>query len=125
MNDLSWLIYLIGLSGSLKIAAGFLFTFGVAGYLCYCLITTISNDDYGVTKKDIKIYPIFILLFLLSVLIVTPSQTTMILIAASEVGEKVVSNDKVVKTVDPAIELLQTWIEAETKRQLESLSEKK
>ena len=38
----------------------------------------------------------------------------MLLIAASEVGEKIVTSEKITSVVDPSVTLLKTWIEKQT-----------
>ena len=45
---------------------------------------------------------------------VIPSQRTMILIAASEFGEKIASTKAVSDMVDPSVNLLKTWMEKQT-----------
>ena len=45
---------------------------------------------------------------------ILPDRKTVTLIAASEIGEKVVSSDKVQNVFDPALETLKTWMEKET-----------
>lgn len=121
MNDLSWLIYLIGLFDSVKFTTAMLFVVGFLIYAVYVIATSISNSELyrsADERHKIRKYPAFILVFLLITLLITPDRKTMLLIAASEVGEKVFNNDKVINTVDPALELLQTWIKTETEKQL-------
>ena len=38
----------------------------------------------------------------------------MILVAASEIGEKVITSEKVTTVIDPSVVLLKTWIEKQT-----------
>jgi hypothetical protein len=40
----------------------------------------------------------------------------MLLIAASQVGERVLSSESVQSVVDPSVDLLRTWITQETNR---------
>lgn len=52
-----------------------------------------------------------------------PSRNTMLLIAASEIGERTMNNERVQRVVDPSMELLTTWITKMThdlKREMES-----
>ena len=46
--------------------------------------------------------------------IVLPTRETMILVAASEIGEKVITSEKVTTVIDPSVVLLKTWIEKQT-----------
>jgi ABC-type Fe3+ transport system permease subunit len=45
--------------------------------------------------------------------VILPSKQTILLIAASEVGERVLSNEKVTSIIDPSVEYLQAWIKNE------------
>jgi hypothetical protein len=140
MNSLSWLIYFAGFVDSL---GGF---FELTEILS-AIIVGISFFIWMVNKaevmeqksKDVPFFNqvivdlyvnttqiawnffkysfiVFISVMILNVII--PSKKTVILIAASEIGERVVTNkqftDKVGSVVDPSIELLQTYIQKET-----------
>lgn len=53
-----------------------------------------------------------------------PNRSTVLLIAASEMGEKVLNQPKVEQVVDPSIELITTWMKNETteiKKRMESV----
>jgi hypothetical protein len=43
-----------------------------------------------------------------------PSRQTVMLIVASELGERVVSNAQITSVVDPSLELLNAWISKTT-----------
>ncbi len=43
-----------------------------------------------------------------------PTRQTVLLIAGSEMGEKVLNSEKVTNVVDPGIELITTWMKNET-----------
>lgn len=43
-----------------------------------------------------------------------PNRSTILLIAASEMGEKVLNHPKVEQVVDPSIDLITTWMKNET-----------
>ena len=133
MNSLSWLIYLANVTGSLS---GF-FTFitvvcGVGGLL-FAVIAIINlldtTDSYSrpldsqqleqrVTrgkgcKKAAYFFAVGLVISgMLSAL--SPDRKTVLLIAASEIGEKVITNQKVQGVIDPSVELLKTWIEQQT-----------
>jgi len=52
-----------------------------------------------------------------------PNRSTVLLIAASEMGEKVLNHPKVEQVVDPSIDLITTWMKNETaviKKKMES-----
>lgn len=85
MNSLSWLIYLGDVAEALKLVAG-----GVAGLIfvvCLVLAPMIIDECSGATIKKIAA----LTLILGFVAIVIPSQRTIYMIAASEMGERVVS----------------------------------
>ena len=70
-----------------------------------------AKDRASITKA---IRYVLIVEFITCLLFVfVPNRQTMILVAASEVGEKVLTNDKVTNIIDPSIDLLQTWIKNE------------
>ena len=45
---------------------------------------------------------------------IIPSRQTVLLIAASEMGEKVLNNEKVGQVIDPSIDLITSWMKNET-----------
>ncbi len=53
-----------------------------------------------------------------------PSRQTVILIASSEYGEKILNNPKIGEIVDPSIDLLKTWIEKEKNELVEKETKK-
>lgn len=129
MNTLSWLIYLASVTGSI----GGFFTFiafitglgtfiGIGGILITRISITdaiIADDVTKLEKLSVffrKWIFIFASLFLFSgtTSVILPERNTVLLIAASEIGEKVVASEKISSVVDPSIELLKTWIEEQT-----------
>jgi len=148
MNNLSWFIYLAdllpALSGLLHGLAIFLFI------VCACIIgwawfrvdklndsiepnyyriappdglrEEFKNERTSVIKKSkILVVSLFIAALIgLGASIVIPSRNTIILIGASEFGERLVTNPSVNGIVDPSIELLKTWIEQQTKQMRDS-----
>lgn len=133
MNSLSWFIWLTQIFSTLHdslpmilfietilIAIGMFFGFIIA--------TDLERDDIVSNVK--KIFKWYLLTFIPLLLLYTivPSQQTMILIASSEVGQRVVSSqefqDNVKGVVDPGAELLKTWIKSETEKLKDNLEKK-
>ena len=116
MNSLSWLIYFAGLVHSLGLVALLVsvvcFAIWVGARLYFIL------DNGMITKEDQEKLPsgTYLLVGFLCASIVTflPSKNTVMLIAASELGQKLVTSQQVVDVVDPSIDLLKTWIKKET-----------
>lgn len=59
--------------------------------------------------------------FLISNLL--PDRSTMVTIAAAEVGQRVFQSEKVQSVVDPSVDLLKTWIQAEVENQKKRLAD--
>jgi hypothetical protein len=132
MNSLSWLIYIANVSVSL----GGFFTFlavvcGFAAVVVIIIITVcvLDTDYYGrslpndqLAKRDIihkglKKTAIITAtgMFLFGTFsTLMPDRETILLIAASEIGEKVVQTEQVKGVFDPSVELLKTWISQQT-----------
>jgi hypothetical protein len=134
MNSLSWLIYLAGVTGTL---GGFLVfitvIFGVlAGVSMVLWITSQSFHDANgryrgddvilQNRKDgIKAWRWFwgflvLMITFGSVSALMPSRQTVLLIAASQMGEQVLNHPRINQVVDPGIELLTTWMLEETEQ---------
>lgn len=54
-----------------------------------------------------------------------PSRQTVLLIAASEMGEQVLNHPRVNQVVDPGLELLTTWMQAETRALRRSMEDRR
>ncbi len=148
MNSLSWLIYAIHLFGNLgALLATLAFaSFGILAIVTICRL--VGNNDriekYGtrgaeraainaeikdtnkaIARMALKFVWIPVVLGLIASVI--PDRRTMYLIAASEIGERVVTSEKVVGVFDPSIDLLKNWIKSENDKIVESMkpSEKK
>jgi hypothetical protein len=136
VNTLSLLIYFADIAvvwSKIAVIASFLFVIiiGISTivYLVNLQETDIIGREIGnaekiekqrykdIAGKSIKLTSKLLLVSLFFVIAI-PSQKTIVLIAASEIGEKVLTNEKVVSsgqaTIDPSIELLKTWILKET-----------
>lgn len=129
MNSLSWLIYLISMLDTLR---GFLVT-GLAITVAITAISAIARFGCDDEKSDSKhLVPLAIkcrnrfgvaAVFFAIMISIVPSKNTMVLIAASEIGEHVVNSEtgreianEVRSVVTPSTELLRTWIEDQTRQ---------
>lgn len=132
MNTLSLLIYFAGVTGSIGsflVLITFLTAVAAAlcivGWLIYHDETNSSfrpytgdklfeirktREDWG--KRVIIFASLATFIGIISSLI--PNRQTVLLIAASEMGEKVLNHPKVEQVVDPSIELITTWMKNET-----------
>lgn len=123
MNNLSWFIYLTQVSDSARdassafmiassIVVGILFIFAP-------LIAMMVEDIDGLATIKAKIpsaLKMWGILFCVAALfyLTMPSRQTMILIAGSEMGERIVKSDAVKDIVNPGADLLKAWIKDET-----------
>ena len=129
MNNLSLFLYIADIIGNIK---GTLIFLGAVT----CVFTGISfvtsvikaenTETYLLSKEEKeKIWqpvrdkwvsmwkPITIAFMCWFVAAAIPSRDTIFMIAASEVGEKVFSSEKVTSIVDPSVEYLRTYIQNE------------
>jgi hypothetical protein len=115
MNTLSWLIYFAGISESLIILFTILGILLTIGSLFMMMVSadpeTKSDEKFN---KPIRWTLISGITFLV-LLVFVPNQKTIMLIATSEIGEKVVKSEQVANIADPSIALLKAWIEKQTK----------
>lgn len=128
MNSLSWLIYLISMLDTLR---GFM----IAGFVFSCIMFIGSaifrsvGADEGFSEEIInsairlRNWCLGIAVALAVSISIVPDKNTMVLIAASEIGERVINSDtaqeiagEVRSVVTPSTELLRTWIEDQTRQ---------
>jgi len=122
MNSLSWSIYVIQILGSLDIflswLAGFLFFTGGVAFVIRIVTADAKDADAQQIHAKMMRYVKwaiscgFVVAF---INVVVPDRNTMLLIAASQIGERVVSSEAVQNVVDPSVDLLKTWIEEQTR----------
>lgn len=122
MNSLSWLIYLAQVVNNLGVMFGTMGVLVLAGCVIYFIVCSIdASDAVGRTVGVLPStrYPVIgvSLLFLSNLL---PSQNTLYAIAASEVGEKIVTSEAARGIADDATKALHQWI----KRQIEHETKK-
>lgn len=117
MNTLSWLIYFAELVHNLTFIA---FLISIVCFLIWSIarFCFIFFHERMITKEDQKYLPssnyLIVGFILLCIAKVLPSKNTVMLIAASEVGQHLVTSERVVDVVDPSLDLLKTWIKKET-----------
>lgn len=125
MNALTLMIYLISMLGNLKVVFGFLIA-GLAIFGGITLIIFLASADNGNGSAAMfgakwfkRSIPALILVCFITALI--PDRQTMIMMAASEVGEYVVQTEQMQGALDEvgtlskdSVELLREYIKAET-----------
>lgn len=112
MNSLSWLIYLSEICGSLSnVFTGI----AVVGFVLIGIIwfghAVIAERSWPAGK-----YLLIIPMLAMFMAAVIPSKNTVMLIAASQYGEKVLESKAVKELTDPALDLVKNWIETENER---------
>lgn len=124
MNSLSWLIYASDVIPRIGWTSGFFaFLLGsfLAGYTILFIVYNADQDEeakrYNKEPRYLKFYwksGLFALLFLSFIANITPSQQTILLVAGSEMGEKVIETEvgqqaiRILKNKLSEIELEQT-----------------
>lgn len=101
---------------------------------CILYFNTVHENNKPLTAEELatnrKAVPVFRRYAILSTLIffisgiaqaVLPDRNTVLLIAASQIGEKIVNNEKVQSVVDPSIDLLKTWMVQQTQNLKKSM----
>lgn len=112
MNSLSWLIYFSEFVGNLN---SFLNGIGIAGMvivLVTYLVILINNNQIWQNGK----YWVLIPLGALFIGSFIPSKQTVMMIAASQYGEKILESKAVKELADPAMDLLKNWIISENQK---------
>ena len=131
MNNLSILIYLSGVTGTLASFLTFVtIVFGLLGAVCL-LIWLISHDETDADNRRLEGEALAsrrethknswkwfwrfcgLFVFVGSLCSFIPTRQTVLLIAASEMGERVLNHPRVNQVIDPGIDLLTTWMEKE------------
>ena len=132
MNNLSLLIYFAGTVGNIVTLLSlvtFLLIAATIGSIAFWFIyhdETDSNfrryqgDDLVECRKTRELWrkralKFAVLAFSIGIIYgFIPNRSTVLLIAASEMGEKVLNHPKVEQVVDPSIDLITTWMKNET-----------
>ena len=129
MNSLSWLIYLAGAVGNFGILFGWIIALSAIATIVLTIAKLVMEFDSDIrsqpeTRASFRRWAIFAgIVFLFSGIIecVIPDRKTVLLIAASEIGERVLNSDRMAQVenrvagiVDPSLDLLNTWIAQQT-----------
>ena len=131
MNNLSILIYLSDVTGNLGNFLTFVaVVFGILGVVSL-IVWLVSHDEtdtyYRRLESDVlasrretrktawRWFWCFygLMVFTGGLANLVPSRQTVLLIAASEMGERVLNHPRVNQVIDPGIDLLTTWMEKE------------
>lgn len=119
MNNLSLLIYFASVVGSVGHMLAVALIILMLATVALAITTAIAfgdnhSDDFkALSVKFLKrcVTSVVIIALVLSFL---PDRKTVLMIAASEMGQKLILNPSVQQVVDPSIELLTTWMKNET-----------
>lgn len=132
MNSLSLLIYFAGIVGSLGSFLSLITILLIVATIGSIIFWIIFHDETDSSWRPLKDESLvecrkvreqwrkrvlnFALLavFIGTINAIIPSRQTVLLIAASEMGEKVLNNEKVGQVIDPSIDLITTWMKNET-----------
>ena len=124
MNSLSWMIYAADVTQSASAVSGLACAGLTISCAIYAAARAISDDTNAMFGRKDEVKPILPVVrpWLIAALGLAafsaflPSRTTIYMIAASEIGERVVTSDGVKSIVDPATELLRKKITTELEK---------
>lgn len=117
MNSLSWLIYLSGVVSGVKavLVLAAIIMIAVCVFLLVAHMVDPGVRHSSITRKLIATVALCATAFALVAAIV-PSQRTVLMIAASEMGEQVMLNSGADQLMQPSVQLLHNWIRREIER---------
>lgn len=118
MNSLSWTIYFIQIINSFDTFLGWLTAFFFITALLAFFAPFAFKDEIVDHQKFLSRYwkfGIFSGFFFAFIGVMVPDRNTMLLIAASQIGERVMTSHTVQSVTDPSVDLLRTWIEDQTR----------
>jgi hypothetical protein len=130
MNSLTLLLYGINIVDNIGFVFKWFLGFSIIITVIigiYCFFTEGKYGDPVFDKNSSKkpvFGMIFVTMFLALSVALFPSERTLYLMAASEIGGRVVTSDKVQGIVDPSVEILQNYIKRENlkiKKEVEAL----
>ncbi len=109
MNNLSWLIYLAELVGNVSVATALLAGFSGAAAMIIGMPMSEQHTGNADWKRlsNWRVAYISIALTLGTISVILPSRMTVMLIAASEYGEKLSETE----TADKAVNAINKWID--------------
>lgn len=121
MNNLSWMIYAVDVINNLNILMGIVSVLGGILFLALSFAYAVNSEGSDTEKQRTTLKAIAkwlkvdgaVVSVTVILCVIVPSKETMLLIAASEVGERVLSNEKVTSIIDPSVQYLQAWIKNE------------
>lgn len=120
MNSLSWLILLINIFENFKgVLWFFIITSSIITAIMFFLHMIVAGSESeewhkNHFKRSIKFMFLPITLIIISIFV--PNSRTVYLVAASEVGERVIQNEKVQGLFDPSIDILKNYITLENEK---------
>jgi hypothetical protein len=133
MNSLSWLIYLAGVAEGLStVATVIALLSGIASIAAWIAFFASFDETDSVgrrysdemieqarkvvrpTIRRVAFTLLFTSIFASVTNVAMPSRQTILLVAASEMGERALMSRPVQEVIDPSVELLQTWIRQQT-----------
>ena len=118
MNSLSWMIYLAEICDRVQDAAGFIaFMFGFMGMFGVIGAWVHTNIEGGSLKLPIIVTFMYLIIEvpIAAVGMLTPSSSTIYMIAASEAGETVVSSPEAKEMLGDLKEIIRRKLKAELK----------
>ena len=125
MNELSLLIYTAGVVNQVSNFFMLLMMLFAVAFVLLSFATMIAYVDscerrISIDKTILSVLKKYLIFLITSIIItgiisnILPSRETVILIAASELNEKIINSPKLQGTSDPSSDLLTLWIQEQT-----------
>lgn len=123
MNSLSWLLYFAGVSGSISTFFGFVAAIsGLLGVIMLFVSWADKTGGYSEISESASTFSRkYWLRFLITCMFfgtmcnLLPSKETVYAIAASEMGERVLTDPRVQQTTNKAFQALDRWLDEQIK----------
>lgn len=109
MNTLSWFLYLAELVNSIGNVAVFVAMIGIGGFGTLWLLHGLSIGDSDEISPPSKWW-LVIGAISVAVAVVLPNAKTLQMIAASELGGRVVQSQQMQGIVDPGLQYVEQWL---------------
>ncbi len=135
MSSLALMLLAIGILPQVGIASALIAAFFTLFFIVSTLVY-MTRDDCTRANQAMQTewYPKWMKRLIAAMVIpffiaaMMPSKETLVLVAAAEVGQRIVNSDRVTQVLDPSIGLLRSYIEAETisvQKRIEDLRKEK
>lgn len=116
MNSISWFLYLSEVANTIKMGALISLLLFSALFVSVWFFDAMEDADIQWVRRR---WPICLISVFAAIALVVPTERTLLLIGASQFGEKLFASESVQSVVDPAAKVLRERLLQEIKRMAE------